>query len=109
MPQSPDLGQNSDRCIYDCRISGQSLIIENCCNSRTSDDIYMKLGPETKPVKNNKTISKNFHNDVMSEKCDIIVIFLIYGQFGAIRKPDFGHIVCKTYIFINSNLLSYKN
>ena len=69
----------------------------------------MKLGPETKPVTRNKTISKNFDNDVMSENCDIIIIFLIYGQFGAIRKPDSGRIVCKTYIFINSNLLSYQN
>ena len=25
------------------------------------------------------------------------------------RKPDSGRIVCKTYIYINSNLLSYKN
>ena len=45
----------------------------------------------------------------MSANCDIIVIFPIYGQFGAIRKPDFGRMVSKTYIFINSNLLSYKN
>ena len=33
----------------------------------------------------------------------------IYGQFGAIRNPDSGCTVCKLYIFINSNLLSYKN
>ena len=45
----------------------------------------------------------------MSANCNFIVIFPIYGQFGAIRKPDSGRIVCKTYIFINSNLLSYKN
>ena len=45
----------------------------------------------------------------MSENCDVIVIFQIYGQFGAIQKPDSGSIVCKTYVFINSNLLSYKN
>ena len=42
----------------------------------------------------------------MSENCDVIAIFLIYGQFGAIWKLL---IACKTYIFINSNLLSYKN
>ena len=40
----------------------------------------------------------------MSENCDIIAIFSIYGQFGAIQKPDFGRTVRKTYIFINSNL-----
>ena len=45
----------------------------------------------------------------MLENCDVIVIFPIYGQFGAIRKPDSGRIVCKTYVFINSNLLFYKN
>ena len=45
----------------------------------------------------------------MWENCDVIVIFPIYGQFGAIRKPDSGGIVCKTYTLINSNLLSCKN
>ena len=45
----------------------------------------------------------------MLEDRVIIVIFLIYGQFGAIRKPDSECIVCKIYIFINRNLLSYKN
>ena len=39
---------------------------------------------------------------------NVIVIFPIYGQLGAIRKLDSGRIVCKAYIFINSNLLSYK-
>ena len=44
----------------------------------------------------------------MSESFDVIIVFPIYGQFGAIRKPDSGRIVCKTYIFININLLSYN-
>ena len=57
----------------------------------------------------NKTTSKKFDDKVMSTDCDVIVIFLIYGQFGAIRKPDSGGRVCKTYIFINRNLLFYKN
>ena len=39
----------------------------------------------------------------MSANCDIIIFFLIYGQFAAIRKPDTGRMVYKTYIFINSN------
>ena len=69
----------------------------------------MKLGPVTKLEKRNKTTSKKFFDDVVSENCDVIVIFTIYGQFGAIQKPDSGHRVCKTYVFINSNLLSYKN
>ena len=45
----------------------------------------------------------------MSANCDVIVIFPIYGQFGAIRKPVSGRIVYKIYIFTNSNLLSNKN
>ena len=53
--------------------------------------------------------SEKFDNNIMLANCDVIVIFLIYGQFGAIPKLDSGRIVSKTYIFINSNLLSYKN
>ena len=69
----------------------------------------MKLGPVTRLYKRNKTTPKYFDDNVMSKNCDVIVIFPIYGQFGAIRKPDSGRIVCKTYVFINSNLLPYKN
>ena len=69
----------------------------------------MKLGPVTKLDKRNKETLKKIDDDVISANCDVIVIFLIYGQFGAIQTPDSGRIVCKTYIFINSNLLSYKN
>ena len=43
----------------------------------------------------------------MSVNCDATVILPIYGQFRAIRKPDSGTIVNKTYI--NNNLLPYKN
>ena len=68
----------------------------------------MKLVQVTKLDKRNKITSKKFDNDVMSINYDVIVIFTVYGQFGAIWKTDSGRIVCKTYIFINSNLLSYK-
>ena len=56
--QSPDIGQNSDERIFNFQISVQSLIKENCHNSRTSDAIDMKLGPVTKLDKGNKTTSK---------------------------------------------------
>ena len=72
-------------------------------------DINMKLRPVTKLDKRNKTTSKKIDDDVTSTNCDAIVIFPIFGQFGAIRKLDSGHKVCKTYILININLLSYKN
>ena len=58
MPQSPDIEQSSNRDISDFWISGWSLIKEICCNSRTRDDIDMKLGPITKLDKRNKTMSK---------------------------------------------------
>ena len=69
----------------------------------------MKDRPVTKPDERNKTMSKKFDVDGMSENCDVIVIFQICGQFGAVRRPDSGHRVCKSYVLSNSNLLSYKN
>ena len=107
--QSPDIGQNSDGVFSDFRISGQSLVKVNCHNSKTSDDIGMKPKPVTKRDKRNKNNVKKINDEVMSVNCDVIVIFLSYGQFGAIRKPSSGRIVCKTYISINWNLLSYEN
>ena len=61
----------------------------------------MKLGPVTKIDKKNKPASKKNFDDVMSENSKVIAIFPIYGQVGAIGKPDPGRIVCKTYISIN--------
>ena len=85
MPQSPDIGQNSDG-----GISGIS-------------------GPVTKLNKRNKTMSKKIDDDVISAIWDVIVIFPVYGQFGANWKSASGRIVCKTPIFINNSLLSCKN
>ena len=51
-PQVRDIGQNPDRGISDFRISGQFLINENCLDSRTSNDIDMKLGRINKIVVN---------------------------------------------------------
>ena len=82
--------QNPDGDISDFRISGQSLIKRNCQNARTNDDTDMKLGPEKLNI-----VKKD---DVISEFCDAIVFFLIYSQSEAIRKPDWGSIVCKTNI-----------
>ena len=107
--QFPDIGKNPGRGISNFRISGQSLIKENCHNSRTCGDIDMKLVPVTKLDKRNKTRPKKFGHDFMPKNYNVIVIFLIYGQFGASRKPDSEGIVYKIYIFIDSNLLCYKN
>ena len=69
----------------------------------------MKLGPVTKIDKRNKTNVKKIGDDVMSKNCDVIAIFQIFGQFGAVWRPASGHRVCKSYVFSNSNHLSYKN
>ena len=69
----------------------------------------MKLGQVFKLDKRNKMPSKKFKDDLMLANCDANVIFPFYGQFGAIEKLDSGRIVCKTYIFNNSTLLSCKN
>ena len=74
-------------------------------NSRTSDDIRMKLGPVTKLDKRNKATSKKIGEDVNSADFGIILISTIYGQFGTYRKSNSRCLV----IFINSNILSYKN
>ena len=95
------------RGISDFRISEcQSLIEENYHNSRTSNDNDMKLAPVTKLDKRNKTTFKEFDDDTMLANCDVIVIFSIYGQFRAIRKPDSGRRSCKTCILIKRNLFS---
>ena len=52
---------------------------------------------------------KKIDYDVMSANCDVIVLLPIFGKFAAIRKLDSGRMVFKTYVFINSNLLSYKH
>ena len=45
LPQSLDIGQNSEGVISDFRISGQFLVNKNCYNSRTSNDKNMTLAP----------------------------------------------------------------
>ena len=71
-PQSADIGQNSDRVIFDFQISGQTLIKENCHNYRTNNDINTKIGSATKIKKRNKTTSKT----VTMNSCQQIVMSL---------------------------------
>ena len=87
------------RGISNFRISGQSL----CHNFRTSDDTDMKLGPVTTL---DKTTSKKIDVDAMSENDDVIAIS---SQFGAIRIPDSGHIVCNLFSLIVTFYLTKQN
>ena len=52
---------------------------------------------------------KKIDDDIMPTNCNVVIIFPIYGQFGAIWKSDSECMICETYIFINSNFLSYEN
>ena len=72
----------------DFRDLGQSLINENSHNSKISIDTDKKLESLTKLDEGNTTTSKKFYNVVMLGSWDAIVIFLIYGQFGTVCKPD---------------------
>ena len=71
--------QNSDWGISDFWITGQSLMKINFHNSRTSDDIDMKLQPVTKIDKRNKTTSKN----LTMRYCQKIVTSLPFFQYMA--------------------------
>ena len=67
------------------------------------------LKPLTKLDTRHTTMSKKSDDEAITANCDVIVIFLIYGKSKAIRKLDSGRIVCKTYISINSNIISLEN
>ena len=90
MRKSPDIGQNSDGGISDFQISGQPFIEENCHNSRTSNDIDVKLGPVTKLEKKNTAISKKSDDSVLSEFMTSLSLFGFIAnlkQFRS-RRPD---------------------
>ena len=83
-PQSPDIGQNSEGCNSDFRISGQSFIKENCHNSRSIDDIDMEFGLVTKLTRETNQREKNLA--MMS--CRQIVTLLSFFQFIANLKQS---------------------
>ena len=89
--QSSDIGQNSDGGISDFRISGQSLINENCHNFRTSDDNDMKLGPATKLDKRKKTTSKNLR---LTSCRKIVTLLSFFGFFANLEQS--GHRISDT-------------
>ena len=84
--QSPAIGKNSDKSISNFRISGQSLIKENCHNSRTSDNVEMKLRPVTKLDRRNKTTSKK----MMMTSCQKIVMSLLVFRYLANLEQSRG-------------------
>ena len=71
-------------------MSGQSLIKENCHNSRASDDIDMKLGPVSKIDKKNKTTSKK---NLTMTSCQKIVTSSLFFAFLANLEQSGGRIL----------------
>ena len=67
--------------------SVKSLIKEISHNCRGNDGVDMKRETVIKLDKRNKITSKN---NAMLPNFDVIVIFLVFGQFGAIWKPNSG-------------------
>ena len=98
-PESSDIGQNSDEDYLMAnlsiasweylRTSGQSLIKENCHNSKTSDNIDMELGPVTKLNKKTKRTSKR---NLKIMPCWQIVTSLYFFRFIANLEPSGSRI-----------------
>ena len=82
LPRSSNIWHNSDKGISNFWISGLSLVKVNCHNSRTSDDIDMKLGLKTKLDNRNKITSKKNWRYLMLVNCDVIVILANLEQPG---------------------------
>ena len=64
----------------------------------------MKFGLVTKVDNKNTTTSKLNDDDISLANYGVIVIFSTDGRFGATQKPESGHMVYISYIFINKNL-----
>ena len=73
MFQSPEFGESPDGGIFDLRVPGQSLKKRNCHNSKCSDHIDMKLGPEEEKQKKTKKLTMT--------SCQKVVTSLPFFQF----------------------------
>ena len=51
----------------------------------------------TREIRKHHQKKKKKKDDIISENYDLVVIFVIYGKFPDIRKPDSGHVAYKTY------------
>ena len=86
MPQSPDVGQNSDGGISDFRISGQSIINENCHNYRTIHDIDMKLNLARETRQLHKSLTLALCQQILSSMS--FFQLMVNSQSPGSRIPD---------------------
>ena len=83
----------------------KSLINKYCHSSRASNHTDMKLGPLTELDKRNILTSSKCNNNIMPANYDFLVLYLIYGWFEAIQKPDSRSMVYGLYVSINGKYL----
>ena len=107
--QCSDIGENSDggNSWFVVKF-GVTLINKDCHNSRTSDDIDMKLRLLAKFDKRNTKMWKRLMMTSCQEIITSLGFFSIYDQFCAIQRLDSRYIVHYSSMFMN-NLLSKKN
>ena len=84
-PSLQILDKTQTRVFSISRFLVEFLIKKYCHNSRTSNDIDIKLRAVTKLDKRNAATSKKYGHDLDSVNYDFIVIFPIFARFGAIR------------------------
>ena len=94
MLQYPDIGENSGGGNFGFIV--KSLINKDCHNSRTSDDIDMKLVLLAKLDKRNTSCK---------ETMTLLFFFSIYDQFGTIQRLDCRCIVHYSSVFMSNLLL----
>ena len=63
------------------------------------NDIDIKVESLAKLDQRNTTTAKTTDGNIMSAKYDVITIFLIYGQFGAITKSNSGCMIDNSDLF----------
>ena len=81
----------NDMCISNFQISGQYFVKRNCHNSRTSDNIDMKLEPVTiNLTRKTKTTTKK----LIMMSCQKLITLLLFFQFTA----NLEQFVSKTYM-----------
>ena len=85
----PETDQNSERVVSISGFPVKSFINKNCPNSKTSNNIDMKLGPVTKLVKKIQQRQKSLTMTSCWQMMTSLSLFQVYGQFGVIRNPNF--------------------